>query len=189
MTNQEQLDSLTKYFETILVESSIGKLETTEVVREKRGYKNIKKINDYNLKSCNHSLFFCMCQDLGTFEKVEIKEIRYLKINIIQKIFFGNKEKKLIEQVRKMSKETSWLIIPSFLNQLFYKYTNFIPNISQKDKILLGSFDNINVLVNLNISSKEIYFGNYNSFKTIVNKNNLDFSIIDRNEIKILKII
>ena len=185
--NQEQLDSISKYFETILVESSNGKLETTEVVREKRGYKNILKTNNYNLKNCNYSLFFCLCQDLESFEEIHTEKIKYFKMNILQKIFI-NKEKKLIEKVSQMIKDSTWIIIPSLLIQVFSKYTNFLPNLKQ-DKILSGTFDNIYILVNPNISSKEIYFGNYNSFKIIVNKNNLDFSLIDRNEIKILKLI
>lgn len=189
MTNKEQIDSIAKYFETILVETSKGKLETTEVVREKRGYKNINKINDYNLKNCNHSLFFEICQDLKSFENVDVKDVKYLKLNLFQKIFFKNKEKKLIEQVNKMLNESSWLIIPSFLIETFSKYNNFVVNLTQEDKILVGSYGQINILLNPNIGSKEIYFGNYNSFKVIVNKNNLDFSITDRNKIKLLKLV
>ena len=88
-----------------------------------------------------------------------------------------------------MLNESSWLIIPSFLIETFSKYNNFVVNLTQEDKILVGSYGQINILLNPNIGSKEIYFGNYNSFKVIVNKNNLDFSITDRNKIKLLKLV
>lgn len=189
MTNQEQIDLLSKYFETILVDSSNGKLETTEVLREKRGYKTIKKVNDYNLIGCEHSLFSSICKNLNSFEETEVKQIKYLNFNLFQKLFYRKKEKNLIDQVKKMSNETSWLIIPSFLTNTFSKYNNFVKHFTQENRIQFGLFDQINILINTDIESKEIYFGNYNSLKIIINKNNSDFSIIDRNKIKLLKLI
>ena len=193
MLIKEQIDTISKYFQLILVGKSIGRIENTEVVKEGGSFKNIKKYINYNLidSKKENTLFFNIIKDLEKcqdFEKSENQVIKYFKLNLLQKIFLSDRKKRLIKKIQEMSKDISWLIVPKFIIEDFLKIKEFEPEISD-DKLLFGFLNNISIYMNPNITSKEIYFGNYNSFKVIVNSTNLDFCLTDKTNLKVLNLI
>lgn len=193
MTNIEQLNSLLKFFQIVQVESSEGKLESTEVIKHQKSFKDITKYSDYKLKKldCNHSLFFSILQDVKSierFQEVEIQSVKY-KLNFFQKIFLKNRKKFLLDKIKEICKYSSWIIVPTFILEFITELPEFEGNNSQIDTIHSGNIKEVAIYVSPDISSKQILFGTYDSFKIIINKNNFDYDLIDRTKIGILDII
>ena len=189
----EQIEILSRHFQLIVVDNSIGRIENTEVIKDGRSFKNVKKYINYKLTPNNneHTLFFNVIQSfksLENFEQVETQNIKYLKLNFLEKIFLRNRKKRLMNKIQEMSKGVSWIIIPNLVSEQFLKLQDFISNTSN-DKIFFGTYNNISIFINPNIISNEIYFGDYNSFKIIINSDNLDFSSIDKSKLKVLHLI
>jgi hypothetical protein len=183
MIHSEQIDIINRLVPTIIVEKTSGKIETTEVVKDKNGFKNINNSVDYNLKKIKESIFKTVLLDLE--QSSNIQKIRFLKLNFFQKIFV-NKYKKLNSKIESMKSDTSWMIIPK-CSLTLSKLNGF--RMSTQDNICIGTIDDINIFLNPICNSTKILFGNYNSFKLVINSNMEEYQIIENNKIKILELI
>lgn len=191
MNFNQDLEFISQLVDTILVDDTKGRIEHTEIVKDKRGFKNITNFIDYNLKpvDCNQSLYFSFIQDLKSFRDIKFESFKYSPDNLIQKFFPSKRRKKLIAEIIKSSKNFSWIIVPNYLITVISKLPNFLPNSSHQNKYFIGKSNDLKVYSNPNLSDNEIIFGSYDTLQLIVNKKDQYYQIKEINSIKLLQII
>lgn len=191
MNFNQELEFVSQLVNTIMVDDSKGRIEHTEVVKDKKKFKNITNFIDYNLKplDCNQSLYYHFINDLKNFRNRKSEIFKYSPDNLIQKIFPAKRRKKLIAKMIESSKNSSWMIVPNFLLGMISNITNFVPNLSQENKFYFGKLNDLQVYSNPNLSDNEIIFGNYDMIQLIVNKKLQYYQIKKLETIKSLQII
>jgi hypothetical protein len=168
MNLSQQIEILNRIVTTILVNDSQGRIEVTEVVKSKNGFKDITNSTKYNLKKQKISLVHSVIFDVREF--AEVSSIKFFNINLFQRIFY-NRKKKLLKKIEELRKNASWVIIPDSLTETFCK------------------IDDLFVLVNTDTSERKVIFGNYDSFDVIINQLNGDYQVVNKNGVKVLELI
>ena len=168
MNLSQQIEILNRIVTTILVNDSQGRIETTEVVKSKNGFKDVTNSTKYHLKKQKISLVHSVIFDIREF--AEVSSIKFFNINLFQRIFY-NRKKKLLKKIEELRKNASWVIISDSLTETF------------------GKIDDLFVLVNPDTSERKVIFGNYDSFDVIINQLNGDYQIVNKNGVKVLELI
>lgn len=186
MNLAQQIETLNRIASTIIVNDSEGKIETSEVIKSKNGFRNITNSVKYSLKKNQSSLLNSVFTDIKLFANKY--QFRYYKLNFFQKIF-SNKKKVLLKNIDALSVDSSWIILPISLVNIIDSHQDFRANSNSIDNILIGFFDKKMLYKSPEVYSNEIIFGNYDSFDIIINQLNGDYQLIEKNKITILELI
>jgi hypothetical protein len=141
-------------------------------------------------------------QELGRFNKIVKDEYRLFNQSFLKKLFRPNTNTSLVEKFIEFGKDMSWAIVPYNLLHIFYdsEKLNFMKDENEKIIYHLGSIAHIDVYINPDDESGEIFFGNYESLIILANKYmdiyetnqgvnyNFQYLFIQQGEIRSLKV-
>jgi hypothetical protein len=108
----------------------------------------------------------------------KLSNVQHYKINFFNQSFFKKlfnpiNHKEVFEKIKELAKNNSWMIIPPTLMDLFENESTFQKIEAECESIIhqFGHLENVNVFMNPDQKENCIYFGSYESLTLIVNKN------------------
>jgi len=135
-------------------------------------YENTIIKGNSNCELLNRHINNIFAFEFSNFEKLNTTQFKFFKQGFFKKIFNKNTETDLLNEIEKLSKNRSWILLPEVFISILENSKNFEKSdeVIQKLIYCIGKFNDTKVYVNSQEYSK-IYFGNYDSLTLILNKN------------------
>ena len=188
------LSILDQLSQTIYVDSNPAKIESVEVIKNSGNIVYNKSYKEYNLLSyklkkseLSSNINLNFIEKLNSLSKINdnVRKIKILKKNILFKILslFKDNTKILADYICEYSKDSTWMIVSPFIFSMLKLNNKFISQISGNESSIykVGKLDSITIYLNSNAKDNSIYFGKYDDFNIIINRNiattNLDIEI------------
>jgi hypothetical protein len=188
------LSVLDQLSQTIYVDSNPAKIESVEVIKNSGNIIYNKSYKEYNLLSyklkkseLSSNINLNFIEKLNSLSKINdnVKKIKILKKNILFKILslFKDNTKILSDCICEYSKDSTWMIVSPFIFSMLKLNNKFISQINGNESSIckVGKLDSITIYLNSDAKDNSIYFGKYDDFNIIINRNiattNLDIEI------------